>query len=540
MRTSMTEIQKLLESKIQCIWINTYEEVEVLKDLKEVINKSKKLHSLELFSWSHTSGLQKEVLLKNETPEPIDSKMKVPSKLFNFIQERQQDHGKNQQGIFILHDLHLLIDSHEIKRLIRDTKENSAKVVYNPIVVISPVVTIPSELEKLFTIVDYETPSYDEVKLMVDVMTKKFQQSNQKGSNFYIPDDEEKDQLIKACMGLTTREILDTFAKSLTNYDGLTLQAVLNEKMQLVRKSGVLSYKIPEANFDDIGGNNAFKDWVEEVQASYTPDAIEFGLERPKGYLAVGIPGTSKSYAAEALAGKMGVPFLQLQMSKIMDKLVGQSERKIEQALRVAEACQPCVLLIDEVEKALGGISSSNSSDSGTLSRVFEQVLQFLQKDNGVFTIMTSNDVTQLPPELTRSGRLDARWYFSLPTEEERRQIYSIHLSKTGRSISEELLEAAVQSSENFTGAEIKDSVKIAMRKAFKRFKEDGNRELTIEDIELANRDVVPIYNSSRERILALESWAKDRARFTTQADTNSINNVADDDDLMNTIMSLQ
>lgn len=216
-------------------------------------------------------------------------------------------------------------------------------------------------------------------------------------------------------------------------------------------------------------------------------------------------------------------------MSKIMDKLVGQSERKIEQAFRVAKACAPCVFLWDEVEKMLGGIKSSNSSDSGTTARVFGKCLEFLAENNDVFVIMTSNDVSQLPPEFTRAGRLDAMWYFSLPTFEERKEIFRIHLEKTGKDISEELIESSARNSENFTGAEIQETVKIAMRKAYKRFKEDGNNALVEDDVIGASKEIIPLYRSSKEKILSLEAWAHGRARNTNSMLDDEVDQTMED-----------
>lgn len=244
---------------------------------------------------------------------------------------------------------------------------------------------------------------------------------------------------------------------------------------------------------------------------------------------------------AEALASKMSVPLIKLSLSRVMDRLVGNSEKKIDQALRVAKAVAPCILLIDEVEKALGGVSSSSNTDGGTLSRVFSSILQFLNDNNsGVFVVMTSNDVSQLPPELTRSGRLDAHWYFTLPTEEERREIFAIHLSKVGRSVSDEILNKAIEESENYTGAEIEEIVKVTMRKAFARFRKDGNRDITEEDFMSATKEVIPLYNSSKEKIMWLDDWAKGRARKTNYEKVTTEFKSSTDDDLLKGILELK
>lgn len=221
-----------------------------------------------------------------------------------------------------------------------------------------------------------------------------------------------------------------------------------------------------------------------------------------------------------------------------MNKLVGESEKKIDQAFRIAKACAPCVFLFDEVEKALSGTRSSNASDAGTTSRVFSTVLKFLNdNNNGVFVVMTSNDVTQLPPELTRSGRLDAMWYFSLPTEEERKDIFRIHLGKTGKEIPESVIEAAAKATVNYTGAEIKDIVKQAMWKAYKRFHDDKVNTLTEDDVVSAAREIIPIFRSSQEKIAYLESWANGRARYTNGTIDDNGHNTGKDDQLIDDLL---
>ncbi|MED1125215.1 AAA family ATPase [Bacillus atrophaeus] len=535
MRESMNQVRDLLKSKIQCIWIDTYEEAAAINDLKEVVNG---LPGLNLHTWSHTEGLRKLPLTDLEKPEKPDPKMANPQNLFNAIREAQEDTNTKREGVYLLRDFHLLNDTHAIKRGLRDIKEYPSKN-YNPIIVVSPVVNIPVEHEKLFTIVTYDVPSRKEVEQLIASMANNIEKAISNGRNFTAPTEKQQVQLVNACIGLTFNEISDVFAKSLVKFKELSLQAVMEEKMQLVKKAGVLDYVIPRFNFDDIGGNQAFKEWVLEVEDAYSDEAIEFGVTRPKGYLALGIPGTSKTVSAEAIANKWGFPLLKLNMSKIMDKLVGQSERKIDQAFRVAKACSPCVLLMDEVEKMMGGISSSNNSDSGTLARVFGKTLEFLNEDNNVFVVMTSNDVSQLPPELTRAGRLDAMWYFSLPTKEERKEIFRIHLEKTGKEVTPELIEKSAKVSENFTGAEIAEVAKNSMRKAYKRFKSDGVNALLPLDVEEAAKEIIPLYRSSKEKILALEAWAQGRARSTNCAETSGVEE-SNNEQLLGDILELE
>jgi SpoVK/Ycf46/Vps4 family AAA+-type ATPase len=530
MRKCMNELVYLLKAKIQCIWIDTYEEAQVFKDLIEIVNGGA-LPGMKLYSWSFTEGLRRISLVDKEKDEAPDKKITL-DKIFGVIGDAQDNTGVKDTSIYVLKDLHLYNDTHQVKRALRDVKERSYKN-YNPIIVVSPIVNIPIEHEKLFTVIHYDTPDKEEISGYVNKMAKNISGAIKAGKQGYVePTDDTKRKIVDACVGLTYNEIADILAKSTVKYKQLSLNAIMEAKIQLVEKSGVLDYRVPEAKFEDIGGNDSFKEWLDVVEDAMSDEAVAFGCKRPKGYLALGIPGTSKSFAAEAIANRFGQPLLELNMSKIMNKLVGESEKKIEQAFRIAKACAPCIMLFDEVEKALSGTRSSNSSDAGTTSRVFSTVLKFLNDDNGVFTIMTSNDVSQLPPELTRAGRLDAMWYFSLPTEEERKSIFKIHLDKTGKEYGEDLINVAAKNSENYTGAEIKEIVKSSVRRAYRRFKSDGVNSILEEDILPAIKDTIPVYDSSREKILYLEQWVNGRARYTNGKFDEEGYNTIDDDKL--------
>lgn len=529
MRECMNEVKNLLKAKIDFIWIDSYEESEVIRDLTQLINEQ--FFGTKLFTWSMTEGLKKIALNRHEKQEDAIREYRDPHRVMDFIMTAQNNNKVKDESFFVMKDFHIPLENiATLKRAVRDVKENSFKN-YNPIIVVAPSIYVPLELEKLIHIVSYDTPSKDYIEKFIVAMTNKMRTANsEKGKNYEMPTEEQIQKLVNALSGLTYREIKDTVAMSLVEYNGLSLRAIMEEKIQLIKKSGVLDYKVPEARFEDVGGNVNFKNWITDVEMAMSDEAKAFGCAQPKGYLALGIPGTAKTYMAEALANKFGVPFIKLEMSKIMDKLVGNSEKKIDQALKVVKSCAPCIFLIDEVEKALGGIKSSNASDSGTTARCFASILQFLQENNDVFVVMTSNDVSQLPPELTRSGRLDAMWYFSLPTLEEREAIFKIHLDKTGKSYDASVLNEAARLTDNYTGAEIQNIVKLTMWKAFRRFLEDKNDAILIEDIASSVKEVVPVYESSKEKITYLEHWVKGRARYANNViDSNGFDTRQDD-----------
>lgn len=525
MRECMNEVLDLINAKAKCIWITTYEEKEVIKDIKEVSTRLRV--PMPVYSFSFTGGLDKLSLIKNEIAKSkamnVDGMLK---EIFNvtrnitsqsdddFDYDDMEDEDtlkiEDKNNIFVFKDFHLLIDNPNVKRALRDIIEEKY-VNYNTIIVVSPFVEIPLELEKAFHVIHYDTP--DEA-IINNILQAAMHTARGKQDFVQIDDDAAKD-IVKACKGLTMEEIAHIFRLSMVKHKTISLEEVNNYKIELIKKSNMLEYKIPNTMLEDIGGNIGFKNWITEVIDAMSPEAQAFGCAKPKGYLALGVPGSAKTMLAEALACTMNLPFLKLDMSKILDSKVGSSEKNMAQAIRMIKSTAPCVLLIDEAEKTLSGVGSSNNSDAGTMSRAFGAILEFLAEDHGVFVIMTSNDISQLPPELTRAGRLDAIWYFGLPESDERKEIFNIHFNKFNKQVNDSLLSFSANHSEMFTGAEIKEAVKNIVRKAYSRSKKDGNTNITEEDIQKGCIEIIPVAKSSREKITLLEEFAKNRARFS-------------------------
>lgn len=410
-------------------------------------------------------------------------------------------------------------DNKLIIRGIRDLKEKPGNELksYQPIIVVSPVLNIPVEHEKLFTVLEFETPSRAEITKIVNGFASKIRATAaEKG--YTIPTTETVNECINLAQGLTKNEIVSFLAKSLSKYNTLNSEIFYEARINLINKTGLLELMETHITLDDMGGNHEFKAWIEDVKLSMTPEAKEFGVDKSKGFVSIGIPGTAKTLSAEMISSELQYPMLKFNISKVMSSLVGKSEQNMEMALNVVKACAPCVLLIDEVEKSLSGMQSSARTDGGTMARVIGSMLQFLSSPGSedVFTVMTSNDISQMPPELTRSGRLDTVWYFGLPTVEERKEIFRIHYGKTPMEVSESILDYAAEHSDKLTGAEIKETVKVSMRKAYKRYLADGERTIKTDDIDSAVSEIVPVYNASKERIVALEKYAETRARFAS------------------------
>lgn len=516
MKKSMEDLELLLKSKTQCIWIKTYEEIQVINDIKRIMCNN--FNNIKMFTWSFFMGLTEEPLTIVEN-KPKAEKGIGPDKLLDMIMESQESTEKDE-NIWILKDFHLCNEAKTIIRGIRDAKEIKAKNNYNPIIIISPILNIPIEHEKLFTILEYEKPNKDEIKLIFNNAIKRIQSSNK----YEVPSDEKIKNCMNLANGLTLNEIKEYIVRSLNKYNTLDEQMFFQARIDLIKKTEILNYKKCNFTLNDMGGNESFKAWVNDIKNTFSKEAEEFGVEKSKGYLAVGVPGSSKTLSAEIIGNVLNLPLLHFQMSRIMHSHVGQSEKNMENALNIIKACSPCVLLIDEIEKTLSGSASNGASDGGTLMRILGQLLEFLgdEGSKNIFTIMTSNNASVLPPELTRSGRIDTIWYFGLPTQLEREEIFKIHLNKYNLPLEDNIYEYAAASTPNFTGAEIKEIAKIAVRKAFNRYVDDHNKSITCEDIRKAIPEVIPVYESSKEKIIALQDYYKTRARFSNTVEKNN------------------
>lgn len=536
MRECMTDLINSIKSRKSCIWIKTQEESLTIKDIRQIsmIN----LPKANIVIWSQTEGATIYNSVDNSSSGKSIKKLANIDNLFSFIKlntyggtDNNDKVVKPEPNIFILRDYNNLFNDPKSIRFIRDLKEyHKQKEAYNPIIILSQIDNIPTQLTRLFKLIDYGLPNRNEIlSCMNETINNIKAVSLKQNKQCKIPTQEELNNLINSCLGLTIQEIQETVIESFIKFKEANLDFITQKKIESIQKSGVLDYKIPNTTLEDIGGNEVIKQWLLEMKELFSDEAKEFGLKKPKGYLSVGVPGAGKTCLAEAFAGTMHMPLLSLSMGRIMSRFVGESERKIMQALDVAKASAPCVLLIDEVEKALGGINSSNNTDGGVTARVFMEILKFLNdNDYGVYIIMTSNDVSQLPPELTRQGRLDAKWFFDFPKENERKEIFKIHFSKYNKEINSDLLDLAVSKTNNFTGAEIQEIVKNTIRKSFIRFKKDNNDELKEEDITSAINEIIPISKTSKESILALKSYCSNRFRSV-----NEENDYDDDDECL-------
>lgn len=504
------ELALLLEIKKEAIWIKSEQEKEVVAS---VINTLKEEGIDVIYDFEPSSGIYKLSTdsKNNIVKEMLDKSSGVKNgtsgaAILSLYNKIQNDKESMELSAIILKDMDLLYGNYAWSRVFREILEFKQSI-YTPIIVISPTHQSNATLDHLFKELNYDELTDEDIKELINDYAEVRNQEI------------DTEEVYKYFIGYSRREIIEILDESYVKYDELSYEMLKEKKISMIKSSGLLDYKEAKATMNDVGGNHRFKEWFEETKICMSPKAREIGIDMPKGYLALGVPGSSKSYMAEVIANELNVPFLKLNMSSVLTKFVGESERKIAQVKTLVESCAPCVLLIDEVEKNLGGYASSNASDSGTLSRVFGTILEMLNDNtNGIFCIMTSNNVKDLPPELTRAGRVDNIWFFNTPNLEERKEIFKVHINKKGLDVSEKTIKDIAVETQGYTGAEIEQIVKNSMKKAFLRCTKEGKKfEVTKVDLIAAKNDVIPITISSQEKIKDLEEWAKGRALYASE-----------------------
>ncbi|MBC8142881.1 MAG: AAA family ATPase, partial [Armatimonadetes bacterium] len=409
------------------------------------------------------------------------------------------------QTVFVLKDFHPWIGDAQVTRRLRDLVY-TLKQSYKTVVLLSPFLKLPPELEKEITVVDYQLPTIADLDRLLESIIQSVRGDTRINVNLTPM---EREQVLKSASGLTSIEAENVFAKSLVEKRRFDVDVILGEKEQIIRKSGILEYFRASDSFGDVGGMDLLKNWMEQRTTSFNEDAKKYGLPEPKGILLLGVQGCGKSLIAKTIASLWHLPLLRLDVGKIFAGIVGSSEENMRKAIATAESVAPCILWLDELEKGFAGTQSS-ASDGGTTSRVFGTFITWLQdKKAACFVVATSNDVSQLPPELMRKGRFDEIFFVDLPALPERQEIFNIHLRKRGRDVTKFDLPRMARLSAGYSGAEIEQVVVASLFSAYS----DNKREIGSDDLVQTMRDSVPLSVTMQEGIQKLRDWASTRAR---------------------------
>jgi AAA+ superfamily predicted ATPase len=335
--------------------------------------------------------------------------------------------------------------------------------VYITIFLVCSELTIPIELEKMITIFDIPLPENMEIENIIRDYAEGFQ--------ITIPDDTINDLAVsfKGLSDFEIRQILNLAYQRSGMIDAKDKELILKEKEQIIKKSGILEILSFNSHLTDVGGLDNLKKYLKDKSSIFNNlgEARRFGIDLPKGILIVGMPGCGKSLTAKATASQFNVPLLRLDVGKLMGKYVGESEDNLRRAIKTAEAVAPCVLWIDEIEKAFAGLGGQGGGSDVT-TRLFGQFLTWLQeKESSVYVVATSNDISTLPPEFLRKGRFDELFLVDLPNKEERRRIFEIHLSKRGKLTDQVDVIKLLKDTEGYSGADIESLVKDTVEAAF-------------------------------------------------------------------------
>jgi len=492
MNDSEKNLLNLIKANVKVIQIVSYETLRIHAMLVKSVRELKR----DLYKWDRVEGLKK---LNDGGDKPKfekeDSEIQTGEAIFRFYEE-------NDNFILLLEDFYPDLTEHNPEN-IRRVRNVALKNSINKTLVLSqPQRNLPFELEKEVHILELPYPDIADIKAIYKKVCEKHSIQNS---------DEPDQEILEAALGLTIMEAEKAFSLAYIENESLTcseVPLVIMEKENVIKKSGYLEYYHPKEEMKDVGGLNNLKDWLTKRGRGFEKGASEFGLTYPRGILLLGIPGTGKSLTAKAIGNLWHFPLLRLDMGKIFGGIVGQSESNIRGALNIAEAIAPSILWIDEIEKAMSGIGSSGSTDGGTTSRVLGTFLTWMQeKTKPVFVVATANDISQLPPELLRKGRVDEIFFVDLPNQREREEIISIHLKRKKRDPKDFDIKKLASESKGFSGAELEEVIKEALFSAF-----DKGMGTKDEDVIEAIKKTFPLSRTMHETIDKMRIWAKSRA----------------------------
>lgn len=499
MESIYTKIKDMLSAYYPVFYLNSFEydrTKQKIEGIAELLRSEDK--KVRIYNWNCVEGLMEK---SPDGSKYLGEEYDEPEMVLKYIYNNET---KDCKDIFILEDLNNNIEEDKIKFYIRKIAEH-AKYTNTHAIILSAIYKLPTELEKYVTVLNIPLPDRTDMERTLAVIER------QTKKNLSV---EMRNKMVDAALGMTSMEADLAFCLAAVK-DGLGDNApytVSAEKEQIIRKSGILDFFPKNESLKDVGGMDVLKDWLFKRQMAYQKRARDWGLQEPKGLLLLGVPGCGKSLTAKSIASFWNMPLLRLDIGKVFQGLVGSSEDNIRKAISTAEAVAPCVLWIDEIEKGLSGVQSSSSTDGGVTSRIFSTILTWMQeKTSPVFVVATANNINLLPPELLRKGRFDEIFFVDLPSNEERQNIFSIHLKKKGQNPDKFPLEFIGNKTEGFNGAEIEECIKEAMFAAYVANPEDP--KLSASHIMEAISMTVPLSTTMKEQISSLRQWAATRAK---------------------------
>jgi SpoVK/Ycf46/Vps4 family AAA+-type ATPase len=488
--TPSAELQTLLASRVPLVIIESCEEARVIELVRDAAMKAQRGRSWGVFQWTVTEGLER-----------VDVDMGGPQRTLS-QPEQLLKHIKATMmaGIYVLLDFHPYLENPLFVRALKDIAQGYQKCE-RTVVLVSAEVKLPNELDHLAARFNVRLPDRTERQQIVMRMAREWARAN--GAMPRV-DVKAVEKLVDNLGGLPISDVERLTRQAIFNDGALTeddLQPLLAAKYQLLNRGGTLSFEADTAKFADVGGMKNLRRWIQQRKAAF--DGSAPGLDAPKGVMLLGVQGCGKSLAARAAAGVLGVPLVRLDFGALYSKWHGESEKNLRESLTSAEALAPCVLWLDEIEKAL----SAGDGDSGTSRRVLGAFLTWLAEQRSrVFIVATANDITALPPELVRKGRFDEIFFVDLPSPAARREILGIHVKKRNVAITDAQIEVLAARSEGFSGAELEQAVVSAMYSANSK-KQPCDASMIATELEATR----PLSVVMAEKIAGLRDWAAER-----------------------------
>jgi len=476
------ELALFLKARYPIIYINTIEEdrVEYIirKNIKTNLNRS-------IYSWDFVDGY-------TNNPNNEGFAKRNPLQALELVERLNAE----TPALFILKDFNRFLTDLSISRKLRNISR-ILKLQPKTIIIIGSDLTIPKELQDLLTVLQFQLPSESEISQELDRLVNSL--------NIKI-ESQLFENLTRACQGLPLERIRRVLSKIIATYktiDNNSITILLSEKKQIISQTEILEYTSVEEQITNLGGLDNLKDWLRKRKTAFGIQASNYGLPTPRGLLLVGIQGTGKSLTAKAIANEWQLPLLKLDVGKLFGGIVGESESRLRQMITVAETISPCILWIDEIDKAFS--STESKGDSGTSNRVLATFVSWLsEKKKPVFVIATANNIDLLPLEIIRKGRFDEIFFLDLPKKEEREEIFKIHIKEFRPNNWESFdYSKLAELSESFSGAEIRQSIIEGMYHAF-----DEKREFTTNDISMALNESIPLAHLESNQMLKLQNWA--------------------------------
>jgi len=484
------ELQTLLSARIPLLVIESREENRVIELVRDAAMRAQRGRNWGVFQWTVTEGL----LRLDVNMGGAQRTLAQPDQLLRHIK------STSMAGIYVLLDFHPYLENPLFVRTLKDIAQEYDKCA-RTIVLISFEMKLPAELEHLASRFTLRQPDKQERHEIVMRTTREWAKQN---GTMPRVDAKAVGKLVDNLAGLPLHDVERLVRQAIFNdgsFNEDDLKPLLSAKYQLLNRGGTLSFEADTARFAEVGGLRNLRRWITQRKAAF--DGSAPGLDAPKGVLLLGVQGCGKSLAARAAAGVLGVPLVRLDFGALYSKWHGESEKNLRESLESAQALAPCVLWLDEIEKAL----STGEGDSGTSRRVLGAFLTWLAEQRArVFIVATANDITSLPPELVRKGRFDEIFFVDLPSPAARGEILGIHSKKRGITLSDSDIQALTARSDGFSGAEIEQAIVSAQYTAHSN---QQNADVRLIAAELAATR--PLSVVMGEKIAELRAWARER-----------------------------